>query len=187
MRTIWLLVLLTFPLSAKASFLDCLFFDGLDGELATAPAAWRGNLQVHNCARKTVVPRASPAIPMMRWANDLQTASQTYSNQCSYQHSGAGGLGENIAAYAPFNASAPVLAAQNWASEQQYYTYATRSCAPNHACGHYTQMVWRSSVELGCGVTNCSVNSPFGSSFPNWTLVVCNYRPPGNYVGQFPY
>ncbi|MBL0164961.1 MAG: hypothetical protein IPP82_15285 [Xanthomonadales bacterium] len=187
MRLIWILLLLAFPLSAQATFLDCMFFDGVDGELATVPAAWRDNLQLHNCARKTVIPRASPAIPLMRWASDLQTTAQSYSNQCNYQHSGAAGLGESIAAYAPFNANASTLAAQDWASEQPYYTYATHACAAGHQCGHYTQIVWRSSVELGCGVTNCSVNSPFGATFPNWTFVVCNYRPPGNFSGQFPY
>jgi len=33
---------------------------------------------------------------------------------------------------------------------------------------------------FGCGIKNCTTGSPFGPSFPNWTLVVCNYAPPGN-------
>jgi hypothetical protein len=48
-------------------------------------------------------------------------------------------------------------------------------------------MVWRSTSQVGCGIRNCSTGSPFGASFPNWTLVVCNYTPPGNYNGQRPY
>ncbi len=54
-------------------------------------------------------------------------------------------------------------------------------------CGHYTQIVWRSTQKLGCGIKVCTKNSPFGASFPTWTYVVCNYQPPGNIIGQKPY
>ncbi|MEO8460121.1 MAG: CAP domain-containing protein [Dokdonella sp.] len=187
MKSAGLVLLLIFPLSAKAVFLDCAFFDGFQAEIATAPAAWQGNLQVHNCARKTVIPAASPVIPLMTWANDLQATAQAYASQCNYAHSGAAGLGENIYAAAPFNATAQTDSAQDWASEQAVYDYAGNTCPVGQQCGHYTQMVWRSSLELGCGVANCTMNTPFDPvMFPNWTFVVCNYRPPGN-NGNRPY
>jgi hypothetical protein len=31
------------------------------------------------------------------------------------------------------------------------------------------------------------VNSPFGAQLPTWDYFVCNYEPPGNFVGQKPY
>ena len=62
--------------------------------------------------------------------------------------------------------------------------YATNTCSD--VCGHYTQIVWRSTGFLGCGIENCTRNSPCGASFPNWSLVVCNYQPRGN-NGQRPY
>jgi pathogenesis-related protein 1 len=182
----WLLLALAcFAIPAHAEFLDCLFFDGMDGEVASAPAAWQGNLQLHNCARKTVEPAANPPIPLMHWASDVAATAQAYANQCVYQHSGAPGLGENIFAGAPWGDD-ETTAAQLWAGEFASYDYASNTCASGAVCGHYTQMVWRSSVEIGCGITNCSVNSPF-AGFPQWTFVVCNYRPPGNFVGQRPY
>jgi pathogenesis-related protein 1 len=83
----------------------------------------------------------------------------------------------------------PPTAAQDaepaWASEAGAYHYATNTCSA--VCGHYTQIVWRSTDFVGCGIRNCTVNSPFGPGFPNWTIVVCNYKPPGNYLGQRPY
>ncbi len=183
----WLVpFLLLFAAPAQAAFLDCLFFDGLDGESSTAPAAWKGNLQQHNCARKTVLPAASPAIPLLRWSNGIAATAQTYADQCTWQHSGTPGLGENLYARAPW-ASAQTTAATDWAEEWAHYNYASNSCAGGQQCGHYTQMVWRGTSDLGCGIRNCSTGSPFGSQYPNWTLVVCNYNPPGNYIGQRPY
>ena len=45
-------------------------------------------------------------------------------------------------------------------------------------CGHYTQVIWRNTQRVGCGVAVC----PNGAEI--WT---CNYDPPGNYLGQNPY
>ena len=187
MKTGWLASLaLLFAVPAQAVFMDCLFFDGLDGESATAPAAWQGNLLKHNCARKTVVPGAIPAISLLTWNAGIAQTAQTYADRCIWQHSGTPGLGENLYAAAPWTA-AQTAAATSWASESPYYNYAANTCASGQQCGHYTQMVWRSTTQLGCGIRNCSTGSPFGAQFPNWTIVVCNYSPPGNYVGQRPY
>src|SRR5690606_13129195 len=108
---------------ARAVFLDCLFFDGFDGESADAPAEWKGNLRAHNCARRTVVPAASPRIAPLRWSPALAQTAQAYANQCTWQHSGTPGLGENLYASAPWGA-AQTPAATHWAGEAAYYNYA---------------------------------------------------------------
>lgn len=43
------------------------------------------------------------------------------------------------------------------------------------ATGHFTQVVWKGSKSFGCGLA-IGNNKAFG---------VCNYYPPGNYLGQF--
>lgn len=179
-------VLLLAPAFAQAAFLDCLHFDGFDGEGAAAPAAWKGNLRMHNCARRTALPTPVPALPLLRWSGSIAQTAQAYANRCTWGHSGASGLGENLYASAPPSASQDAAIA-SWLSEFPYYDYAGNSCASGQQCGHYTQIVWRGTQELGCGIANCSTGSPFGASFPNWTIVVCNYSPPGNYNGQRPY
>jgi pathogenesis-related protein 1 len=64
-----------------------------------------------------------------------------------------------------------------WASEAADYDYQSNSCGA--VCGHYSQVVWEASVEVGCGVAVCPLE--FGTS------VVCNYGPGGNVDGQRPY
>jgi hypothetical protein len=169
----------------RAQTVDPIYSNGFDAVANSAPANWQGNLNVHNALRATVSPAANPALPAMTWNAGVASAAQAHANRCVWQHSGAAGLGENL--YASTSAvNAETAAATSWKSEEADYNYVANSCASGRMCGHYTQMVWRSSIELGCGVQRCSTGSPFANS-SQWTNVVCNYRLPGNYVGQRPY
>lgn len=44
--------------------------------------------------------------------------------------------------------------------------------------GHYTQVVWYDTQQCGCGKGNSPVVGP---------IYVCQYSPPGNYQGVYPY
>jgi pathogenesis-related protein 1 len=143
----------------------------------------------HNAVRRNT----SSSLGDLTWASDLaalaQGWSQTRASQgCSMQHNaGRGQTGENI-----FWASAvmwsdgttevqevsPTMVTNDWSSEVQFYDYQNNSCAAGQQCGHYTQVVWSGTTEVGCGMTVCPDSSQI------W---VCNYRPAGNYVGQKPY
>ncbi|CAH8607325.1 unnamed protein product [Schistosoma bovis] len=68
---------------------------------------------------------------------------------------------------------------QLWLGEYKNYDFYTRTCRMGQ-CGHYTQLVWEDTTDVGCGVTKCP-NFPYGLS------IVCNYGPGGNYVGRSPY
>ncbi|CAL5067213.1 unnamed protein product [Urochloa decumbens] len=67
-----------------------------------------------------------------------------------------------------------------WVAERHWYDHGSNSCsAPEgESCGHYTQVVWRDSVTIGCARAVCSDGSVF---------FTCNYSPPGNYIGESPY
>jgi len=45
--------------------------------------------------------------------------------------------------------------------------------------GHFTQVVWKGSQQLGCGVASCP-------AIPGGTFYVCRYVPAGNVQGAFP-
>ncbi len=46
----------------------------------------------------------------------------------------------------------------------------------NVASGHFTQLVWKKSTQLGCALAMTTNNR---------VLAVCRYTPPGNYLGLF--
>jgi pathogenesis-related protein 1 len=118
-----------------------------------------------------------------------------YANKCTFMHNanrnsdysalgGTGGLGENLAEGYMLTAAQAVSL---WVSEGQYYDHSTNTCsAPaNQSCGHYTQVVWKATTAVGCALVTCTMNSPSGGG--SWQLAVCDFSPPGNYVGQPPY
>lgn len=158
-------------------------------------------LDPHNAARAgtlagvTVSPIPSPALPVLSWSTSAEAVAQAWANRCVYEHNAgrsADGIsrGENIAATAPggrADATPAYVVARLWAGEWQDYTYANNTCAAGKVCGHYTQVVWRGTTRIGFAFATCTVNSPFGPSFPTWDFFVCDYEPPGNYTGQRPY
>jgi len=139
--------------------------------------------------------RAKVGVPKLVYSSALAVSSQAWanhlrdSNQCKMRHSvPEGKYGENL-----FWASATQWSdgrrelqtvsakkvVDSWGSEKADYNYKKNSCLPGKMCGHYTQMVWRTTTEVGCAMAVC-VNS-------QEQIWVCQYQPPGNWVGRKPY
>lgn len=145
-------------------------------------------LAAHNKARASAKPTPKPALPPLTWSPEAAKVAQTYAAECRFEHNPKRGkYGENLAAAAPPGSKTNAGVVEDWMSEASDYSYASNTCAPGKACGHYTQVVWRNTTQVGCATVICTKNSPFGSQAPTWQLWVCNYSPPGNYVGQKPY
>lgn len=117
------------------------------------------------------------------WANRLKQG-----NQCRMKHSAANGYGENLYWASALNWSdgrkevqkvTPAQVVNSWGSEQADYNYANNRCAAGKVCGHYTQVVWRSTQKVGCARAVCT-----DSKEQVW---VCQYQPAGNWVGRKPY
>ena len=54
------------------------------------------------------------------------------------------------------------------------YDFLTPGWNPN--AGHFTQVVWKGSTQVGCGAADCSGHSGVLPAY-----VVCRYAPAGNY------
>lgn len=148
-------------------------------------SAW---VTAHNQARAQAMPVPSPALAQVAWSTTAENQAKSWAMGCRFVHSMVNGFGENLyAATASGGAPTPQEIVSSWVSEVSDYNYQTNTCAAGKQCGHYTQVVWRASVQIGCAIQRCTANSPFGMTFPTWYLGVCNYQPQGNIVGQKPY
>jgi pathogenesis-related protein 1 len=141
-------------------------------------------VDAHNAARASAQPAPSPALPLMTWSTPAADTAQTWAQRCVFEHS-TSTFGENLAVFSPRDIG-PALATTTvelWDSERADYDYDDNSCRAGAQCGHYTQIVWRDSTAVGCGVAECDDVPGFGPG----SLWVCNYDPPGNFIGERPY
>ena len=174
-------------LAAGCGFVDDTSSGGTPAQAPPAADAqiW---LDAHNAVRRNAQPPPPSPLPPLTWSSDAASVAQAWADRCNYAHNaGRGVRGENIAADAPPGALTPQSVVSAWASEVADYNYATNTCTAGKDCGHYTQIVWRDTTRVGCAHRTCSTNSPFGTQYPNWDFWVCDYEPPGNWVGQKPY
>jgi hypothetical protein len=145
-------------------------------------------------------PAPNPPLPPLVWSPEIAEIAQAYADKLAamgsdcimhLEHSQRPGYGENLAAYGGKMAT-PVEAVEGWAGEEKCYTFGPlmagdkcdMTCTSmqfSNGCGHYTQVVWRGTTEVGCGVATCGTGRTAGEVW------VCNYKAPGNYIGMKPY
>ncbi len=147
-----------------------------DSTTTNEPAEFAGTLAAHNEWRQQV------KVSALTWSTDLATLAQDWADtlkgrDCAFEHRPNNTAGENIYWASGFTPT-PKQVIDSWGKEIADYDYATNTCATGKMCGHYTQLVWRDSSEVGCGKAQCDDGS---------ILWVCNYNPPGNFIGQKPY
>ncbi|XVE73713.1 hypothetical protein DITRI_Ditri11bG0140700 [Diplodiscus trichospermus] len=131
-------------------------------------------LDAHNKAR------AHLGEQLFVWDEKLATYARSWAKQrisdCKMIHS-YGPYGENIF-WGGRDHWTPKDAVKAWVKEHKFYDRKTNACLPGKLCGHYTQIVWRDSVRVGCARVKCSNGGIF---------IMCNYDPPGNYVNENPF
>lgn len=142
-------------------------------EMVAAHNIWRAQVGVGEVTYSEELAASAQA-----WAEHLKTT-----RNCSMKHS-SGKEGENLYwAGAWSNGPAQDVMSKevvdSWASEKKDYTYEDNSCGAGKVCGHYTQVVWKNTTTIGCGMAVCDS--------PKNQVWVCQYLPAGNYVGQKPY
>ena len=148
-------------------------------------------VDAHNPVRLSLkLPPLTGSTQLAQYAQ--QWAQHLASHGCKMQHRKHAGkanlqVGENIYWASPVTWSdgrrelqgiqaADVVSA--WVDEVHDYHYASNTCKAGKQCGHYTQVVWRTTRQVGCGMSLCPDKGQI------W---VCNYDPPGNWVGEKPY
>jgi pathogenesis-related protein 1 len=112
----------------------------------------------------------------LEWSASLARTAQAWadhlaSSGCQLEHS-QNAYGENLAAGTAGTLS-PADVVDMWYAEGSQYRYPNGGFSMD--TGHFTQLVWRGSESLGCGVSHCG-------GLDVW---VCNYDPPGNVEGEY--
>lgn len=142
------------------------------------PGRLAGITAAHNRAREAL------GIAPLSWSPELARYAQRWADKlqrrgCDLQHRPRSGPdaqrhGENLFGASGQSASAEQVV-DMWLAERADYDAKTNRC--RGVCGHYTQVVWRKSERLGCAMAVCG----------DTEVWVCNYDPPGNFMGQRPY
>ncbi|PYH77523.1 PR-1-like protein [Aspergillus uvarum CBS 121591] len=132
------------------------------------------------------------------WNKSLAEYAKKWAEGCRWAHS-HGPHGENLAFGFP-NATTAVAA---WGDEGLRYNFRDPTGFTEET-GHFTQLVWRATTEVGCAAVDCGVDVNDGKSSqgtkngdpsknggegingiqrPQGWYVVCEYAPPGNVLG----
>ncbi len=101
------------------------------------------------------------------WAENLLTSGR-------FEHPARSEYGSNLFEITG-SLARPSDVVRDWASESKYYDYTANTC--RGVCGHYTQIVWNDTKKVGCAFARGGVRQVW----------VCEYDPPGNWVGKRPY
>ena len=158
---------------------------------------------LHNRERTAV--NVNPPIPQVTWSESLARDAQNWADYLTQlnlrpyrgpqdpgdlaPHSDwrtNGNQGENLA-WGTKGAFTPAVLAQGWADEKSNCfpgcvipadgSLQQSQTPPYRVFGHYTQMVWRDTTQIGCGF----------ASDANQDYLVCRYSPSGNYPGRAAY
>ncbi len=122
--------------------------------------------------------------PMLSWSAKLATAAQSYANSCKFVHDEKRGqVGENLYWRGP--TLSPKDAVDSWYGEIKDYNFDAPKWPSSNsepAIGHFTQIVWQTTTQVGCAVASCPPPAPPNKDNYNgpWQLAVCRYSPPGN-------
>lgn len=154
--------------------ISLLCFLSLTGPVLAAPVSPETLLAAHNRER------AALSLPPLAWSIDLAAGAQAWADRIAesgnFNHS-SGNYGENLWG-GTANAYSQTQMVQSWADEKAYFKEGTfPDVTTGGVVGHYTQIIWRNTTEVGCGL----------ATGDGMDYLVCRYNPAGNYLGQKPY
>ena len=145
------------------------------------PANMAGITERHNFWR------AQLGIAPLTWSNELAAFAQEWADELKrrgmkMEHRPRSGkfnqkYGENIY-WSQGMQNTTAAAVDSWADERKSFDFDTQECKGEwYVCGHYTQVVWETSTQVGCAKVVVD----------DQEIWLCNYNPSGNWTGEKPY
>ncbi len=159
---------------------------GVDPKCSGDPGLAEENtemLKAHNAYR------AKHGTPALTWSGDLAKGAQAWASACT--SNGQGGFAHSSSAFSQYGENlrwgkgagftGPQSAVASWYNEIKSYnfsdpipSYKAGDSDHNKEVRHFTQVIWRDTKQVGCGVATCN-------GYEYW---VCRYSPPGNWNGE---
>ncbi|KAM3176907.1 hypothetical protein ACTXT7_005549 [Hymenolepis weldensis] len=110
----------------------------------------------------------------------LENLAQKWVNLCTWKHPDStdveySGYGQNLGMTTASNLNLQTIVGM-WDKEKADYTYSTNACSKT--CGHYTQVVWARSYQLGCAYQTCKNFVVGSNTYTQAFFIACQYSPP---------
>jgi hypothetical protein len=144
-------------------------------------------LQAHNQLRSL------HGVPPVTWSATLAESAQAWADTCPGEHScskekepcpgenmhwATGSIADSVYCVEYENVIECIVKGGWYVEQEAEYDYNNPEVEYNLDSLHFTQVVWKSTAEIGCGYrTDCGGDWPYVS--------VCQYNPAGNVVGEF--
>ncbi|PYI08686.1 PR-1-like protein [Aspergillus sclerotiicarbonarius CBS 121057] len=137
------------------------------------------------------VHRSNHSASSLTWSADLETSAYALAAKCVYEHDTSidgGGYGQNIGYGVSADDIGVMITNLMYNDEMGYYTDLYGEADPDMTYfdewGHFSQIVWAATTEVGCATVTCSSlgNVDASEALP---FTVCNYSPAGNYEGEY--
>jgi hypothetical protein len=152
-------------------------------QMPLTPSDVTAVLAAHNSYRSAV------GVPLLTWSNALAQDAQSWADHLAATHTftHSGVRGENLASFTT-GKKTPAQLVDQWGAEKANFIAPCpvfKALTAGDPCsttgdwrniGHYTQVVWRGTTEVGCGLATDVTTKQ--------DILVARYGPPGNTVGQ---
>ncbi|CAK7236241.1 hypothetical protein SCUCBS95973_009541 [Sporothrix curviconia] len=146
--------------------------------------------------------RSNHSAPAVSWNSDLASYAATVAATCVFAHdltpgASTGSYGQNIAVYGASGDVSSIdpskIVAQAvtdmwyngevWQFPADGYGESNPDMSNFEAWGHFSQVVWVASTEIGCASQYCAPGTIY-SGMGSW-FTVCDYRTEGNIGGEY--
>lgn len=139
------------------------------GENGLSQAEITEIVNVHNLVR------AGLKLEPLVWDCDLADLAQEWAKRGVAAHRDDTEFGESIFVSCARDVAA-ISSVNKWMLEKFSWNNKTGACKVGKVCTHYTQIVWKKTKRIGCGINRDAPGK--------WkTMIVCNYDPAGNGPG----